>query len=82
MLPEYAQELGALVVQLEHRYFGLSCPYGLNYSDTTSWPVSDLQPLTWQNVLADTIYFLNWLKKEAYPSAADAPVIAVSGMIV
>lgn len=76
-LVDYAQELGALLVSLEHRYFGLSCPFGLNYSDTASWPIPSLKYLTWQNVLADAAYFLDWVKTSAYPGAAE--VIAVSG---
>lgn len=74
---DYAQELNALLVNLEHRYFGLSCPFGLNYSNTAAWPVSDLQYLTWPNVLADAAYFLDWVKTSAYPGAGE--VIAFSG---
>lgn len=74
---DYAQELNALLVGLEHRYFGASCPFGLNYTERAGWPVSSLKDLTWQNVLADAVYFLDWVKTSAYPGAGE--VIAFSG---
>lgn len=77
-LLEYAKELGALVVALEHRYFGSSCPYGLNYSEINTWTPSELKALTLDNVLHDSIRFLTWLK-ESDPRIKDAKVLADGG---
>ncbi len=45
-----ANELGGLVVSQEHRYFGDSCPYGLNYTERADWNPKLLEPLTLDNV--------------------------------
>ena len=37
---DWAETVGALVVILEQRYFGLSTPYGLNYSEFSKWRVA------------------------------------------
>jgi hypothetical protein len=75
-LPDYAAELGALVVTLEHRYFGISVPYGLNYTEKSSWDPDVLKSLTLDNVLADTVVFAKWLKQEY---GKDSEVIVLSG---
>ncbi|EXJ58999.1 hypothetical protein A1O7_06430 [Cladophialophora yegresii CBS 114405] len=72
----YAEELGALAVGLEHRYFGASCPYGLNYSLAATWETSKMDAMTLDNVLSDGVAFLTWLTAGANPIAKGAKVIA------
>jgi Serine carboxypeptidase S28 len=78
--PVWAQELGALLVSLEHRYFGISCPYGLNYTEKASWPVESLKPLTLDNVQLDAVTFVDWVKSH-YAGAHNSKVIFVSGKL-
>lgn len=78
MFPTWAKELNALAVGLEHRYFGASCPYGLNYSQVATWPVSAWDQLVLDNVMSDAATFLGWVKTQ-YDGAADAKVIMSSG---
>lgn len=76
--PAWAAGLGALVVVLEHRYFGISCSYRLNYTEMATWPVPLLKPLTLDNVLLDSVTFVKWVQRN-YAGAADSKVIYVSG---
>lgn len=76
----WAEELNALMVTIEHRYFGISTPYGLNYTEFATWSTASMKPLTIQNALQDTISLITWIKTEAYPSAKDANVIMISGI--
>ena len=78
-LAEWAPELGALMVIAEHRYFGLSCPYGLNYTEASDWNPKLLKDLTLDNVFLDAISLLTWVKTTAYPTAKDAKIIASGG---
>lgn len=68
------------MVAIEHRYFGLSCPYALKYSEFSTWNPTSLKPLTLENALFDGISLLYWIKTVAYPAAKEAKVIVVSGM--
>lgn len=77
----WAEELGALAVSLEHRYFGLSCPYGLNYSEAATWDISQMDGLTLENVLLDGVSFITWLTSGGYPAAKGAKVIVIGGML-
>lgn len=77
---EWAKDLDALVMILEHRYFGPSCPYGLNYSLKATWDPKLMAPLTLDNVLMDGVNFLNWVKNSAYPTAKDSQVIVTGGL--
>ena len=79
---DWAQQLGALAVSLEHRYFGLSCPYGLNYSNAATWETSQMDALTLENVLLDGISFLTWLTTGGYPAASGAKVIVIGGELL
>ena len=79
-IPAWAQELDALIISLEHRYFGISTPYGLNYTEHANWDPKLLKPLTIKNVLADSISFITWVKKAGFPAAAEAKVIAFGGL--
>lgn len=74
-IPDYAAELGAVAVEFEHRYFGVSVPYGLNYSEKSSWDPELLQPLTIENVVADVVVFAKWLRSQY----SDAPIILAAG---
>ena len=76
---DWAQELNALVVANEHRYFGISIPYGLNYTEAATWNPALMKPLTIDNALHDTISLISWLESEAYPAAKNAEVIMMSG---
>ena len=78
VLSSYAEQLGAMMVSLEHRYFGKSNPFGLNYSESPSWTAHDLRALTLDNVLHDTVNFFHWLKQKD-ERIRDAPVIVLGG---
>lgn len=75
MLPTWAEELGAAVAQLEHRFFGVSYPrkYGELHERYAS--------LTLDNVLDDSVGFLQWLGK-SNASLAQAPIIATGGVLL
>ncbi|KAF2101770.1 hypothetical protein NA57DRAFT_73210 [Rhizodiscina lignyota] len=77
-IPEHAKQLGAMMVSLEHRYWGSSCPFGLNCSDFPSRTTHDLRALTLDNVLHDTVKFLKWLK-QSDDRIENAPIIAFGG---
>ncbi|KUJ13345.1 uncharacterized protein LY89DRAFT_672563 [Mollisia scopiformis] len=76
---KWAQKFNGLMVGIEHRYFGMSCPYGLNYSENANWDSSLLAPLTLENALRDAVSLLAWIKTVAYPTAKDSKVIMYSG---
>lgn len=77
----YAKELGALAVGLEHRYFGLSCPYGLNFTKAATWETSQMDGMTLDNVLSDGVSLLSWLTAGANPVAKGAKVIVFGGKL-
>ncbi len=70
----FAQELNGLAVSLEHRYFGESLPFGAN----VSWTNEKLKYLTLDNVMADAVTFINFLK-ETIPGTEKSKVITASG---
>jgi dipeptidyl-peptidase-2 len=78
--PASAKELGALLVGLEHRYFGISVPNGLNYTERATWPVALLKPLTLDNVLLDAVAFVDWIKRKY--NCENCKVISISGELV
>nr|POE88044.1 lysosomal pro-x carboxypeptidase [Quercus suber] len=61
-LYEFAEETGALALSLEHRFFGNSAPFSLNFSDNAEWPTKDLASLTLDNVLLDSVRFVEWIQ--------------------
>ncbi len=61
------------MVTLEHRYFGLSLPFG-NESYTTE----NLQYFTLENVMADAVTFMDIVKKNVTGAEA-SKVIVVGG---
>ncbi|KAM9820309.1 lysosomal Pro-X carboxypeptidase [Neosynchiropus ocellatus] len=68
------EELGAMLVFAEHRYYGESLPFGQDsYSDS-----KHLNYLTSEQALADFAVLIQNLK-QTVPGAADSPVIAVGG---
>jgi len=52
-----AQQYSALILTLEHRYYGLSVPLGQG-----SLKLNNMQFLTLDNALADLAYFIKWIK--------------------
>ena len=70
---DIAEELGALVISLEHRFFGTSLPQMYNGT------LSDLAPLTMENVLEDAVTFLNFVKQNV-TGAANSKVIVTGGI--
>lgn len=75
VLPAWAAELGAAVAQLEHRFFGVSYPRkDENLHERYA-------SLTLDNVLDDSVGFLQWLK-ESNASLAQSPVITTGGMLL
>lgn len=65
----YAQDMNALVVALEHRFYGESHP--LPTMDTTN-----LKYLSSQQALSDAAVFIDFIKRK-YPTATD--VISFGG---
>ncbi|KAM4566128.1 lysosomal Pro-X carboxypeptidase [Odontesthes bonariensis] len=71
---EIAEELGAMLVFAEHRYYGESLPFGQDtYSD-----IKQLNYLTSGQALADFAVLIQNLKS-TLPGAQHSPVIAVGG---
>uniref|UniRef100_A0A8C4Q8S6 Lysosomal Pro-X carboxypeptidase n=1 Tax=Eptatretus burgeri TaxID=7764 RepID=A0A8C4Q8S6_EPTBU len=71
---EAAEELGALVVFAEHRYYGQSLPFGnSSYSD-----VKFLQYLSSAQVLADYAVLIRHIKRSV-AGARKSPAVAVGG---
>ncbi|KAI0718395.1 peptidase S28 [Cerioporus squamosus] len=70
VLAEWAQELGGMVATLEHRYFGSSLPFG-NGSYTTE----NLQHFTLENVMADAVTFMDFVKKNVTGAEASKAIV-------
>ncbi|RDX41422.1 peptidase S28 [Lentinus brumalis] len=73
ILTEWAQELGGMTAVLEHRYFGQSLPFGNN-----SFTAKNLRYFTLENVMADAVSFVNFVKTNV-TGAAHSKVIVVGG---
>ncbi|XP_069825819.1 lysosomal Pro-X carboxypeptidase-like [Dendropsophus ebraccatus] len=70
---DIAEELGAMLVFAEHRYYGESMPFGnLSYSDPKY-----LNYLTSEQALADFAILIRFLKGSS--ESKDSPVIAIGG---
>ena len=72
---EYAEDIGALVVGIEHRFFGLSVPGNLSWTDQLSWPTSSLSSLTIDNVLLDAVELVKWIRSTV-PGAKESKTIS------
>lgn len=72
---DWAPTLGAAVVQLEHRFFGYSNP------STVSNVTGRYATLTLDNVLEDSVTFVEYLKKNN-TALKNAKVIAHGGMLI
>ncbi|KAF2100140.1 hypothetical protein NA57DRAFT_75640 [Rhizodiscina lignyota] len=76
--PAWADELGGMAISLEQRYYGLSTPPGLNYTENTNWTNADMKYLTLENSLLDAVTFVEWIRCN-YPGAKDSKVIVFGG---
>lgn len=75
VFPEYnAEEIGALRVCLEHRFFGTSSPEGLKREEP-----NDFAALTLDNIIQDAVEFVKFVKSTV-PGAEQSPVIVTGGM--
>ena len=70
----WAPKLGAAIVQLEHRFFGVSNP------STDSNVTIRYKSLNLDNVLDDSVTMLQYVKK-THPRLTNARVIAHGGML-
>ena len=69
---QLAEKMRALVVFIEHRYYGTSLPYGNN-----SFDIPNIDYLTSEQALADYATFITDLKSDQVYSSS--PVIAFGG---
>ena len=74
----YAMELGAMVVAIEHRFFGQSWPRDLFLDNDKDQTVSALSSLTLENVLLDSVELVKHIKSTV-PEVQDSQVIAFGG---
>lgn len=75
LFDDMAAELGGLTCALNHRFFGDSFPAGVSGANATT---EDFAPLTFRNVILDTVEFVKWIK-DTVPGAKDSPVIINGG---
>lgn len=73
---ENAARLNALVIGLEHRYYGASFPFGLTEEGQAT--TEQLAWLTVEQVLADSAAFLAAIREQLSVPAA-VPAIAIGG---
>ncbi|XP_015264381.1 PREDICTED: lysosomal Pro-X carboxypeptidase-like, partial [Gekko japonicus] len=69
-----AEELGAILIFAEHRYYGESLPFGNKSFDDARY----LNYLTSEQALADFAVLVQHLKK-TIPGSQETPVIAIGG---
>ena len=70
---DYAQALNGIAVGIEHRYFGLSTPFG-----NASYTVEAFQYLTLENVMLDVVELVRQIR-ENVTGSENSPVIVASG---
>lgn len=77
---QYGIHLGALIVEIEHRYFGISMPDNgsYTYNNQDSRPNSFMGSLTFENILLDSVTLVNWIKSTV-PGVNESKVIVVGG---
>lgn len=71
---DYGPKLGGIVATLEHRFFGTSYPEGTSWENTS---MAQYGPLTLENVLQDSVTFVNWIKKTV--DGAENSKVIISG---
>jgi hypothetical protein len=79
VLQDWVEEMGGMIATLEHRYFGLSVPDGVDVNSTAGG--GDMQnwaPLTMNNTLLDSVNFIEWVKRTV-PGAENSKVIVLGG---
>lgn len=70
-----AQKFNALILVLEHRYYGASQPFG-----NDSWSFENMKYLTIDLALADLAYFINWCKDtQLFGINKNTPWITIGG---
>ena len=74
---DIAPEFEALLVFVEHRYYGSSFPFGS--SDAAYANSSSIQYLTSEQALADFVRWLVWFKGDLCADCTDTPVIGFGG---
>ncbi|KAE8446302.1 hypothetical protein EG329_012388 [Mollisiaceae sp. DMI_Dod_QoI] len=72
ILPQWAAELGAMAITLEHRFFGLSNP------SNASNVIEKYTSLTLENVMLDAVTFVEHIK-DTVPGAQNSSVIIMGG---
>ena len=79
LLQDWAEEMGGIIATLEHRYFGLSVPDGVDVNSTTDGEdMGNWAPLTMNNTLLDSVNFIKWVK-QTVPGAENSKVIVLGG---
>ena len=74
MIDVLAPKWGALLVFPEERYYGESLPFGAD-----SFSAEHVKYLTVENILADYVALMKWLKIDLGADAANCPVVAFGG---
>lgn len=69
----FAEQLGGIAATIEHRYFGLSVPFG-----NDSYTHENIVYLTLENVIADAVNFVEGIRANV-TGAENSPVIIASG---
>jgi len=69
----WAAETGGLLLSLEHRYFGMSLPFG-----NDSFTNDNLKFLSLDNVLLDSVAFVDWIRNTVQ-GTNDSQVIVMGG---
>ncbi|KXT02964.1 hypothetical protein AC578_10610 [Pseudocercospora eumusae] len=75
IMHDFAQKLNGIVVNLEHRYFGQSVPFG---SNLTAYSSNQWKYLTLDNVLRDAVVFVQSVARNETANNS-APIFAASG---
>ena len=73
IMQHFAKELGGIAAAIEHRYFGLSAPFG-----NDSYSRENIKYLTLDNTMADGVSFVDMIRSNV-TGAHDSKVILASG---
>jgi lysosomal Pro-X carboxypeptidase len=69
---DYARQLGGIAATIEHRYFGLSTPFGPNQSFTPE----GLKYLTLDNIMDDAVEFIRQIQGNVSGAASSRAIVA------